>query len=101
AHFLRPQLEALEDRLAPAVTASLVGTTLQVQLDAVGDTANVAVAANAIEVRDGTNTLLFAAPLPAVTALNIQGNNLANQAAQLNSAFNLSGAVDLGQLTAA
>jgi hypothetical protein len=83
----RLRLEHLEDRLAPAVTASFNSGLLTVKLDAAGDTANIAVVSGNVEVRDGGNVLKISQAANTVTDISAAGNNLANQTVNLNSDF--------------
>ncbi len=97
----RPLLgvESLEDRTTPAVTASLAVTTLQVNLSAAGDEARIGVTGANIEVRDGTNALIFATPAAGVTDFAITGVSAGNQTVVWNNAVTLTGGATVNAVT--
>jgi hypothetical protein len=89
----RPRVEHLEDRLAPAVMATFdpVKHLLSVTLNAMGDTAKLAVVTNNVEVRDGNNTLVLSQAANAITDISATGSNDPNQTVAINSDFLFSG----------
>jgi hypothetical protein len=83
----------LEDRLAPAVTAVLNGTTLNVTLNASGDIATL--------VGDTTNNSISVngKAFTGVQSINITGNNLVTETVNLNGAANLTGSLRANQIS--
>ena len=77
---VRPVLETLEDRLAPAVTAMLDGAVLRVNLNAAGDTANLSDNGAKVQVTGTGINSSFAD----VKAIVVTGNGAGNQTLNLN-----------------
>src|SRR5438045_3787935 len=76
----RPRVEALEDRLAPAVTAFLLGSQLEVNLSAANDHARVSTAGGNLEVvDDDASTTVFSTSTASVTSINAQGTDADGQ----------------------
>src|SRR5438132_7265336 len=92
ADLCRLALEPLENRLSPAVTASIVGTTLQVNFDAANDTATITGVALSSVIVSGTG--LAATPFSGFN--DIQAADTANAPGQ-SVHFNGAGGVpDVG-----
>ncbi|HMF20371.1 MAG TPA: hypothetical protein VKE98_24390, partial [Gemmataceae bacterium] len=73
-HFRRLQLERLEDRLAPAVSANLDGNhVLNINLNADGDAAKISIVGSNIQVANGANAVVFSGPATSVSSINAQG----------------------------
>jgi len=96
----RQVVERLEDRLLLSVSAFLSSGTLNVNLNAAGDTANLSVnASNQIVVADGVGNTIFTTPQSGVTALNVTGTNTGTQTLNFNSTWTLSGLVEASQIS--
>jgi len=83
----------LEDRRVLAVTAGfdLSSGTLTVQLDAEGDTANIGVNEQNLDVRDGSGQLIDSVSVNSVRQLEIGGNQSPNQTANVLGQLDLPG----------
>lgn len=89
----RPVVERLEDRLAPAVSATLTNGVLLVNLAAPGDTANLSVVTNQVNITGtgGFNQNFPATGAGAVTSINVVGSGMANESALFNTDFTFAG----------
>src|SRR6516225_2908248 len=72
--FASLRLELLEDRLAPAVTATLdAGHFLNVNLNADGDAATISDVGSNIQVANGANAVVFSGLAASIAGIKAQG----------------------------
>jgi filamentous hemagglutinin len=96
---VRVHLEPLENRTLMAVTAALVGNTLDVDLTAGSDHARIQVTGSNTEVVDvNTSTTVFSTATSNVAAFDVDGNNSGGQQLTIQNSFTLSGGVDVAAL---
>lgn len=92
--------ERLEDRVLLSVSASVSSGTLDVLLNAAGDTANLGVDAGGhIVVTDGHGATVFSIAAANVSSVNAAGNSAVNQTLNVDGSLNLPGSVQTAGLT--